>query len=92
MLATDVNWNQIKATVTYQNTEWVAILRPAENTIANEPAFIRESDGACFIKRYGRFEPAESAPGFVKFEENRWRKRFLDTSTLEMIEIPLFSK
>ena len=65
-------------------------LRVDTNTIANEPVFVRQSDGGCFVERYGRYEAAEG-PRFVKYERKPWRKRLLDTATLETIEIPLFS-
>ena len=55
--------------ISFQKTDWVAIIRAAdENTLAWEPVFVRQSDGACFIKRYGKYEAAESVTGFVKYE------------------------
>jgi hypothetical protein len=68
---------------------WVAVIR-TDDTVANEPIWIR-SDGECFVKQYGLLVPAESVPGFVKYERRPWRKRLLDTATLEVIEVPLFS-
>jgi hypothetical protein len=69
---------------------WTAIIRTAANAIANEPVLIRQSDGGCYVKRYGKYETAESVPGFVKYERRPWPKRLLDTATLETIEVPLF--
>jgi hypothetical protein len=91
MLAKEVDWDEIKAKVTYQTTNWIAIIRTGINTVANEPVFVRLSDGACFVKRWGQYELAENVPGFVRYERRPWRKRLLDTATLETIEIPLFS-
>ena len=91
MLAKDVDWHEIKANVTYDPTDWVAVLRVDKNTIANEPVLVRQSDSACFVKRWGQYELAETVPGFVRYERRPWRKRLLDTATLETIEIPLFS-
>jgi hypothetical protein len=91
MLGKDLDWHEIKANVTYEMTEWVAVLRVDTNTIANEPVFVRQSDGGCFVRRYGKVEQAENVPGFVRYERRPWRKRLLDTATLETIEIPLFS-
>jgi hypothetical protein len=68
MLATDFDWSGLKAEVTYQDTDWIAIIHTGANTIANEPVLVRQSDGWCFVRRYGKFEPAESVPGFVKYE------------------------
>lgn len=91
MLVKDVDWHEIKASVSYDQTDWIAVICTGANTIANEPVLVRRSDGGCFIKRYGRFEPVESAPGFMRYERKPWRKRLLDTATLEVIEVPLFS-
>jgi hypothetical protein len=91
MLAKEVDWDEIKAKVTYQTTDWIAIIRTDINTVANEPVLVRQSDGACFVKRWGQYELAETVPGFVRYEHRPWRKRLLDTATLETIEIPLFS-
>jgi hypothetical protein len=76
-------------TFTFQETDWVAVLR-ADDLVGNEAVWIRD-DGLCFIKRYGKFELAESVSGFVKYERRPWRKRLLDTATLEVIEVSLFS-
>jgi hypothetical protein len=83
------DWASRTHTFTFQASDWVAIIHTDDLT-SNEPIFIRD-DGLCFIKRYGNFELAESVPGFVKYERRPWRKRLLDTATLETIEIPLFS-
>jgi hypothetical protein len=91
MLVRDVDWHEIKASVSYDQTDWIAIIRTSVNTIANEPVLIRQSDGGCFVKRYGHYEAAETVPGFVKYERRPWRKRLLDTATQEVIEVPLFS-
>jgi hypothetical protein len=91
MLATEFDWSGLKAEVTYQDTDWIAIIRTSVNTIANEPVLVRQSDGGCFVKRHGKYEPAETVPGFVKYERRPWRKRLLDTATQEVIEIPLFT-
>jgi hypothetical protein len=77
MLVKDVDWHEIKANVTYEVTDWVAIIRTSINTIANEPVLVRQSDGGCFVKRYGLYQAAETVPGFIKFEERPWRKRLL---------------
>jgi hypothetical protein len=91
MLANGVDWHEIKVSLTYDATDWIAVIHTNINTIANEPVFVRQSDGGCFVKRYGLYQVAESVPGFIKFEERPWRKRLLNTSTLETIEVPLFT-
>jgi hypothetical protein len=85
------DWPAFTQEYTFQNSDWFAVIRADDATIANEPVLVR-SDGECFVKQYGLLVPAESVPGFLKFEERPWRKRLLDTATLETIEIPLFSK
>jgi len=81
-------WPRFTHDFTFQSSEWVAVIR-TDDTVANEPIWIR-SDGECFVKQYGLLVPAESVPGFIKFEERPWRKckRLLNTSTLETIEVP----
>jgi hypothetical protein len=91
MLAKDVDWHEIKADVTYDAIDWIAVIRTNINTIANEPVLVRQSDSGCFVRRYGRYELAETVPGFSRYERRPWRKRLLDTATQEVIEIPLFT-
>jgi len=79
MLANESNWNEIKAKVSYTETDWTATIRTGANTIANEPVFIRQSDGECFVRRYGRYEVADTVPGFVRYERLD-RKKYFDTA------------
>lgn len=84
------DWPRFLQEYTFHSSDWVAVIRADDTTIANEPVLIR-SDGERFVKQYDVLVPAESVPGFIKFEERPWRKRLLNTSTLETIEIPLFT-
>jgi hypothetical protein len=88
MLSNDV-WSEVRAEVLYNQIDWVAIIRTGSNSYDYLPIFQKESNGACFVPWRGKMELAENLNGFVRYEERPWRKRLLDTSTLEVVEMPL---
>jgi hypothetical protein len=83
----DFDWLGIKAGITYIEGDHVAVIRHDGNALSWEPTYYRQSDGACCIKRNGRYELVEAISGIERYERRQFKKLF-DSSTGELIEVP----
>ena len=80
----EINWAALKASVTYNPSDSVAVIRTSENALSWQPVYLNEATGQAFINQDGRWQHAESVRGFLKFEKVRTKKYF-DTATLQLI-------
>jgi len=76
------NWAKLKQTVTYTESDSVAVVRTSENALSWLPVFLNDWSGAPHISIDGRMEPLDGIAGFERYETLKTKKLF-DTATLE---------
>ena len=75
----------------YFESDWICVIRSAENTLAFEPVYQTSENGPRFVWWRDALRLAKTINGFERFEL-RGRKRAFDTSTLETMELETLSR
>jgi hypothetical protein len=99
MLSEKVNWQELKASVTYVESDSHAVIRNGRNSLQWLPVLLNAATDEPFVKMYGELVPVESlgvwnpqdwqSTGFVRYEKMKpLTRKFLDTATLETLEFP----
>jgi len=76
------NWAKLKQTVTYTESDSLAVVRTSENALSWLPVFLNDWSGAPHISIDGRMELVDAVAGFERYETLKTKKLF-DTATLE---------
>jgi len=86
MLTEQINWNELRASVSYVESDSLAVLRPERNTLHFHPVFLQESTGDAFVRIEGRWVPVRELRKFERYQK-LGRKKLLDTSTQALLEV-----
>ncbi len=87
-MLTDIGWQQLRANVSYIESDKIAVIRTGENAIQWAPVFLNVGTNKCFIRSEGNLVPLEEVKGFERYTENKFPvKRMFDTATLEYIPV-----
>jgi hypothetical protein len=85
---TNVDWDTLKASVTYLETDNLAVIRRTQNTIEWAPLFLNAGTNEYFIRSEGSWLPFAEVKGFERYAENKIPvHRMFDTATLEYIPV-----
>jgi len=88
MLTDSVDWQQLRASVSYVESNSVAVIRRTENAIEYAPVFLNAGTNECFIRSEGSWVPLTEVKGFERYAENKIPvHRMFDTATLECIPV-----
>lgn len=79
-----VDWEKLKQSVTYTESDSVAVVRTSENALSWLPVFLNDWSGAPHISIDGRMEPVDGIAGFERYEKTKF-KRLFDTATGQMV-------
>jgi len=85
MLSERVNWNQLKSSVTYIESDSLAVLRPERNTLQFHPVYLNVATNDPFVRIESRWVPVTELKTFERYQP-MGRKRLFDTATLETLE------
>jgi hypothetical protein len=99
MLSETVDWQHLKASVTYVESDSLAVVRNGRNSLQWLPVLLNAATEEPFVLQYGELVPVESlgvwnprgsnSTGFVRYEKVKpLTRKFLDTATLETLEFP----
>lgn len=96
MFSEKVNWQDLKAKVTYVESDSLAVVRNGRNSIQWLPVLLNAATDESFVRLYGELVPVGSLPiwdprnpasrGFVRYEKVRAKELF-DTATLETVAV-----
>jgi hypothetical protein len=77
-------WTKLKQSVTFTESDSVAVVRTSENSISWLPVHLNDWSGAPYISIDGRMEPVEDLKGVERYEKLK-TKRLFDTATGRMV-------
>ena len=84
MLSEQVNWNELKSSVTYTESDSLAVLRPEKNTLQFHPVYLNAATNDPFVRIESQWVPVSEIKTFERYQK-LGRKKPFDTATLETI-------
>lgn len=86
MLSEETDWQELKSSVTYVESDSLAVIRTDYNALSWLPVYLNKQSGEPFLRTEDQWIPLNEVRNFERYQKIN-RKKLFDTSTLEVVEL-----